>query len=198
MTKAPKRLGVKFGLKQEPKLQPDDILPIFQRWIQDHTVDGMLIDVIDYKHVAEGPGVVLISDEADYAYDSGAGQVGLHYVRKRDLPDDFATALRLVFQRALAGARALQAEAPDDLIFDYSAANINFLDRMNYRNEPDVFDQIRHELAQILSGIYGAPVAVTRVNDDPRRLFSARAEVTAGDIDLDDISRRLRESRQAV
>ena len=92
MTTVPKRLGVKFSLKQEPKLQPDDILPIFQRWIQEHTVEGMLIDVIDYKHVLDGPGIVLISDEADYAYDLGAGQVGLHYVRKRDLPDDFAAA----------------------------------------------------------------------------------------------------------
>ena len=198
MTTVPKRLGVKFSLKQEPKLQPDDILPIFQRWIQEHTVEGMLIDVIDYKHVPDGPGIVLVSDEADYAYDLGAGQVGLHYVRKRDLPNDFAAALRLVYQRAMEGARALQAEAPDDLMFDYSRANINFLDRMNYRNEPAVFDQIREELAQILGQIYGAPVDVKRVNDDPRRLFSVRAEVAAGDIDLDDISRRLREIHQTV
>ena len=160
MTTVPKRLGVKFSLKQEPKLQPDDILPIFQRWIQEHTVEGMLIDVIDYKHVLDGPGIVLISDEADYAYDLGAGQVGLHYVRKRDLPDNFTAALRLVYHHAMKAALALQAEAPDDLRFDYSRANINFLDRMNYRNEPAVFDQIREELAQILSQIYGAPVDV--------------------------------------
>ena len=51
MTIVPRRIGIKFNLKQPPKLQPDDILPIFQRWIQDHTVEGMLIDVIDYKHV---------------------------------------------------------------------------------------------------------------------------------------------------
>ena len=49
MTIVPKRLGVKFSLKQEPRIQPKNIVPIFQRWIQDHTVDGMLIDVIDYK-----------------------------------------------------------------------------------------------------------------------------------------------------
>ena len=33
----------------------------------------------------EGPGIVLIADEADFAYDLADGQIGLHYVRKRDL-----------------------------------------------------------------------------------------------------------------
>ena len=135
MTIVPKRLGIKFNLIHAPRLQPDDILPIFQRWIQEHTVEGMLIDVIDYKHVPDGPGIVLIADEADYAYDSGYGELGLHYVRKRELPADFGSALKLVFHCALLGAQALEAEAPEDLIFDYSSVNINFLDRMNYRND---------------------------------------------------------------
>ena len=107
MTTVPKRLGVKFSLTHEPKAKPDDILPIFQRWIQEHSVDGMLIDVIDYKHVPDGPGILLIADEADFAYDLGDGQIGLHYIRKRALPDDLSSALRLTFYRALQAARAL-------------------------------------------------------------------------------------------
>ncbi len=198
MTIVPKRLGVKFSLKQSPPLQPADIVPIFQRWIQEHRVEGMLIDVIDYKHVPDGPGIVLIADEADYAYDFGYGEVGLHYVRKRDLPADFAAALKLVFHCAMLGAQALQAEAPDDLVFDYSAVKINFLDRMNYPNEPEVFDEIREGLTAILSDIYGAPAGLSRVHDDRRRLFSVRAEVAAETIDLEDIGARLQESRQRV
>ncbi len=198
MTITPKRLGVKFSLKQAPRLQPDDILPIFQRWIQEHTVEGMLIDVIDYKHVPDGPGVILIADEADYAYDLADGQVGLHYIRKRDLPDDFAAALRLVFHGALLGAQALEAEAPADLIFDYSAAKINFLDRMHYRNEPNIFANVSDEITDIMRDIYGAAVSVVRVNEDPRRLFAVRVEALSDDHDLDDISRRLSASRQSA
>jgi len=196
MTTVPKRLGVKFSLKQKPKLQPADILPIFQRWIQEHAVPGMLIDVIDYKHVVEGPGVILVADEADYAYDQGDGQAGLNYIRKRDLPDNLSAALRLSFQHALQGAQALAAEAPGDLVFDYSSAKISFLDRMNYRNQPEVFAAVRAEIAEILSEIYSAPVDVTRVNDDPRRLFAVRAAVSAGQFDVDDIARRLSDSRE--
>ncbi len=198
MTIVPKRLGVKFNLKQTPKTQPADIVPIFQRWIQEHRVEGMLIDVIDYKHVPDGPGIVLIADEADYAYDFGYGEAGLHYVRKRDLPADFAAALKLVFHCALLGAQALEAEAPEDLIFDYSSVKINFLDRMNYRNEPAVFDEIEEALRAVLSDIYGAAVGLSRVHDDPRRLFAARAIASPDAIDLEDIGARLHESRQLV
>ena len=198
MTIVPKRLGVKFSLKQSPRLQPADIVPIFQRWIQEHRVEGMLIDVIDYKHVPDGPGIILIADEADYAYDLGDGQAGLHYVRKRDLPADFGAALRLVFHCAMLGAQALEAETPEDLIFDYSSAKISFLDRMNYRNEPEVFEEIQGALTAILSDLYGAAVGLSRVHDDPRRLLAVRAQVAAEVIDLEDISARLHESRQRV
>ncbi len=191
MTKVPKRLGVKFNLKQTPQLQPADILPIFQRWIQEHTVPGMLIDVIDYKHVLEGPGVVLVADEADYAYDLGEGHPGLHYVRKRDLPDSLPAAIRLCFQHALQAARALEAEAPGDLVFDFASAKFSFLDRMRYRNRPSIFAAVQAEVADIVAGIYGAPVEVTRVNDDPRRLFALRARLRDGQINLDEIAGRL-------
>jgi len=184
MTIVPKRLGVKFNLKRQPALQPDDILPIFQRWIQDHSVGGMLIDVIDYKHVPEGPGIVLIADEADFAYDLADGQIGLHYVRKRDLPDDLESALRLCFSRALEAARALEAEAPDDLLFDYGGAKISFLDRMRYRNTPETFENVRAEMTEILSRIFSASVTLARVYDDPRSLFALHCRVDGGDFNI--------------
>jgi hypothetical protein len=198
MTTVPKRLGVKFSLKQTPQLQPADILPIFQRWIQEHTVPGLLIDVIDYKHVLKGPGVVLVADEADYAYDLGEGQPGLHYVRKRGLPGTLSAAIRLSFHNALQAARALEAEAPGDLVFDFTSAKISFLDRMTYRNRPEVYDAVRAEVAEIVGEIYGAPVELTRVNDDPRRLFALRARVKTRDVDLDDMAYRLSDSRETA
>jgi len=198
MTTVPKRLGVKFNLAQTPQLQPADIMPIFQRWIQDHTVPGMLIDVIDYKHVLNGPGVVLVADEADYAYDLGDGQPGLQYTRKRDLPDSLPAALRLSFEHALLGAQALDAEAPGDLVFDFTTAKISFLDRMHYRNGPEVFAEVRAEVAEIVSAIYGAPVDISRVYDDPRQPLALRAKTSAGQVDVDDIARQLRASRQSA
>ncbi len=194
----PKRLGVKFSLKREPQLQPDDIVPIFQRWIQQHTVEGMLIDVIDYKHVPAGPGIVLIADEADYAYDLTDGQIGLYYLRKRALPADLAGALRLAFHCALKAARALEVEAPGDIEFDYGSAKITFLDRMHYRNQPQIFDDLRDALTEIQSGIFGAPVEITRLYEDPRQVCAIQCRVGDEAVDIEDILTRLQERWQAV
>ena len=198
MTIVPKRLGVKFGLKQEPRIQPKDIVPIFQRWIQDHTVDGMLIDVIDYKHVPEGPGVILIADEGDYAYDLGDGQFGLHYIRKRNLPDDLSNALRLAFRHALQAAVALEQEVPGDIEFDFSSAKISFLDRRHYHNDESRFIDARQDIASSLSQIYGEDVEVERLYDDPRRVFAVRCKVGHADFDMQELQKRLQDSRTTV
>ena len=190
MSLVPKRLSVKLSLKREPRLQPDDLLPIFQRWIQEHTVDGMLIDVIDYKHVPEGPGIILIADEGDYGYDLSDGQVGLQYIRKRALPDNLPDALRLTFRHALNAARQLESDAPADFVFDYRSAKITFLDRMRYRNTPERFDELRDEIASALAQIYGAAVQLERQYNDPRLNFALRCTVD-GDIDADDVAERL-------
>ncbi len=174
MQTVPKRLAVKLNLAQSPRLQPADIVPIFQRWIQQRTVPGMLIDVIDYKHVPEGPGIVLVADEADYAWDMGAGQVGLRYIRKRALPDSFADALRLCFERAVLAARQLEREAPGAVVFDFAAAEISFLDRLAYPNEAGVAASAQSALSELLPGLLGADVTLSRLHDDARYLLAFR------------------------
>ncbi|MCY3831476.1 MAG: hypothetical protein OXG85_00590 [Chloroflexi bacterium] len=196
MTIVPKRLGVKFSLKRATTLQPDDILPIFQRWIQEHRVEGMLIDVVDYKHVPDGPGVVLIADEADYAYDLTDGKTGLNYIRKRDLPVDLEAALRLCFSRALAAAGALETEAPGDLAFDYCSAKISFLDRLQYRNLSAACENTRAPVTEILSEVFGSPVAVSRAYDDPRSIFALECRVEGGDVSAEGLLKRLQRAGQ--
>ena len=158
----------------------------------------MLIDVIDYKHVPEGPGIVLIADEADFAYDLTDGEIGLHYVRKRDLPDDLPQALQITFRSVLAAARALEAEAPGDIVFDFSAAKISFFDRMNYRNDLAVFENARSALTNALSDIFGETVTLSRMYDDPRAVFAVRCTVAGGNINADALAARLEEIRQSA
>ena len=199
MTIVPKRIGLKFNLKQQPTLQPDDILPIFQRWIQERRLEGMLIDVIDYKHVPEGPGILLIADEADLAYDLTDGEIGLHYIRKRDLPDELDEALRLVFRGLLEAALALEAEAPGDIVFDFGSAKISFLDRMNYRNTAEVFAKARPIMTKLLGEIYGREIAVSRFYDDSRALFALRCTVTGeSEIDVKALGARLERKQETV
>lgn len=178
MITVPKRLAIKFSFKQNPTTPTQDIVPVFQRWIQEHTVDGMLIDVIDYKHVQNGPGILLIADEGDYGYDLGDGQVGLKYTRKRALPENLQDALRLVFRLGFLATQQLENEdVLDDAAFDYSSAQISLIDRQSYPNTSATFKAIQDEISTFLSGIYGETVSVTRASDDIREVFAVNYTV---------------------
>jgi len=73
------RISVKYFVTDPTVVNLDEIVPVFHRWIQNQSVEGFLIDVADYKHVCQGPGVVLIGHEADYALDMTGGRPGLLY-----------------------------------------------------------------------------------------------------------------------
>lgn len=191
MTTIPKRLAIKFNLKQNPSVTPKDIVPVFQRWIQEHAVEGMLIDVVDYKHVQNGPGVILIADEGDYGYDLADGNIGLKYTRKRFLPDTLQDALRQTFQLAFIAAQHLEDEdGLDGVEFDFSTAQISFLDRQYYPNTPETFEAIQAQLVKFLLSIYGDDVSITQSTDDPREVFTVDYQV-AHDIDLASIESNL-------
>jgi len=76
------KVVVKFFAADPASVKLDEFIPVFHRWIQKHAVDGMLIDVADYGHLPQGPGVVLVAHEADYFMDTMEGPLGLLYNRK--------------------------------------------------------------------------------------------------------------------
>ena len=56
---------------------------MFHRWIKQHALPELTIDVANYAHVPKGPGVVLIGHGSDYFMDEGEGRLGLLHNRKR-------------------------------------------------------------------------------------------------------------------
>ncbi|GEM_PF-397201 len=172
MSTVPKRIAVKFNLVNEPQIQPKDVVPIFQRWIQEHAVDGLLIDVIDYKHVQDGPGIILIADEGDYAYDLGDGRVGLKYTRKRALPDTLTEAVSQSIALATRAAERLEDEAElGNLEFDLTSGQLYVIDRQHYPNTQASFDAIQADIQVVLNGWFGDSVQVDYVNQDQRQVL---------------------------
>ena len=49
---------------------------VFHAWIQKGAVEGLLLDVADYQHIQDGPGMILIGDQVDYAFDLGREDQG--------------------------------------------------------------------------------------------------------------------------
>lgn len=92
------------------------VIPIFHRWIQERALDELMVDVADYTHVPDGPGVVLVCHDAIYALDSGGGELGLLYSRRRETHPALGSITSLddrlvsVFTRALAACQRLERE----------------------------------------------------------------------------------------
>ena len=111
--------AVKIDLKvlAAPRpVQLEHAIPVFHRWIQERSLDELMVDVADYTHVPDGPGVVLVCHDAIYSLDSGEGALGLLYSRRRETHPSLGTIATLddrlasVFRRALSACARLERE----------------------------------------------------------------------------------------
>lgn len=64
----------------------EKIISIFHEWIQKDIIPKHLpIDVTDYKHISDGPGIMLITHEGNISIDFENNEIGLLYMRKQPL-----------------------------------------------------------------------------------------------------------------
>lgn len=79
------RVGIKWLLDdQVTDFELADLIPIYHKWIQQELLDGLLIDVADYSHVQDGPGLMIIAHEGDFSMEEYvSSQRGMLYLAKR-------------------------------------------------------------------------------------------------------------------
>lgn len=168
----PHRIAIKIYFAAGTQIEPAKIVPVFHRWIRDRTVEGLLIDVADYKHVHEGPATMLVAHEMDYIVDLSEAKPGLSYIRKRaadtdTLAADIADGLRKLV--VAANALALDAEPHSAIAFDTAELRVQIMDRLNYPHTSDTVSAVADEVQSALAGaIDGAIVAVTKATEDDR------------------------------
>lgn len=194
----PKRLSIKFFAQDADDIEIDPFMEVFQRWIQQQRLEGLLIDVVDYKHVHHGPGIILIGDEADYGFDLGEGRPGLLYTRKRQMPDALVDALADCTRMALAACQNLEIErAFKPRSFDYSEIKISFQDRLNLPNVLATFETIKPELETFAALLFGdADVTITMAASDPREALSITLKADAP-IEAETLLERLKAQQAA-
>ena len=97
-----KKFDIKVFTKTWDGVDPEAFMGVFQRWIQQHTVSGVLIDVADYVHIHNGHGTVLVAHEYNLSMDYNDGKPGLLYRAKRPVYATMAArieaGLRLVLE----------------------------------------------------------------------------------------------------
>lgn len=167
------KLAVKFFVQNASQVKVEDFIPVFHRWIQSRALEGhQLIDVADYGHVQDGPGVVLVSHEANIHADLEGGRLGLLYIRKQPIPGSFRERLATVFKFTLQAARMLEEDKVlNGLKFDANEAIFRIYDRLHAPNTPETFGQVKGELQSFLEKLYGAQSIELTYRPDAQRLF---------------------------
>jgi len=151
----------------------EDAIAVFHQWIQDSVAPELLIDVADYKHVPDGPGVMLIGHEANYSLDETGGRLGLLYNRKAAVQGDAQAALRQAFDAAGNAAKLLEEAAPfaGKLHFDEGDVEILINDRLLAPNTDDTWEALSPEVERFFTSIYGEGRVILERRGEPRERF---------------------------
>jgi hypothetical protein len=154
---------------------PSDLsaaIPIFHRWIQDHVCPETLIDVADYRHVPAGPGVMLISHEANYSLDQTKNRLGLLYSRKQ-AGGEAQENLRQAFDATVAACRNLEQEPAfaGKLTFNSADCEFSINDRLLAPNNDDTYRALLPEFERFFATVWGPGAYSVEHLGDPRELF---------------------------
>lgn len=151
------KLQIKFFAKPNPDFDIEAVVPVFHRFIREHAFDELMIDVADYKHVDQGPGIVLVGDANDYYLDEGEGRPGLLFSRKRHgAPAEGR--VREAFTRALKACTLLEAapELGGKLTFSTDEILVRLPDRLRAPNDDAGFAEALRDWGPALDRLYGA------------------------------------------
>lgn len=172
-----KAVDVKIFATKGDDIDPYEFMGVLQRWIREHTVPGILIDVADYSHMHHGPGIILVGHEGNVSVDYAGGRMGLMYRYKWPEEPDTAGRVEAAVKYALDAAAKLEAEAEfaGRLEFDRSKIEVIANDRLRAPNTDEAAADFSAAVEQALSGILDG-AKVTRNVGDPRE----RLAVTAG------------------
>lgn len=171
-------VNIKIFAKPDATVNLADAIAVFHRWIQKRDLPEMLIDVADYSHVPDGPGILLIAHEANYSLDLARDQLGLLYNRKVKETGDAQAQFKQAYDSALNACRRLEGEPEfkGKLAFDPEQLEIVFNDRLLHPNTEEGWSSVKPEAARFFDGLFGAGKYVLERLGEPRERL--RAKVT--------------------
>jgi hypothetical protein len=157
------KLGIKMFVANPGAVDIRDFIPVFHSWIQEQKIGGhLLIDVHDYSHVQNGPGILLVAHEGNFSMDQAEGRLGLVYYRKQPV----AGGLKTAFETAQAGARLLEGEPTlNGIKFRDDEFLVFSNDRLLAPNTIEARAQLETAIKRAFAG---ATVSLTLRATDPR------------------------------
>src|SRR6185436_3254334 len=100
------RIGIKLFADSSAPVPVREFIPVFHSWIQKQAIENhLLIDVHNYSHIHNGPGILLVAQEGNFSIDSAEGRMSLLYFRKKP-----GEGVASVLKTALAACKLMESE----------------------------------------------------------------------------------------
>jgi len=171
-------VNVKFLVKDPDGVDLEPLVPIFHTWIQDKGFEERLLDIADYRHVHDGPGVILIGLEGDYSVDNTDGRLGVRYNRKAGLNGSNRDRLQQAARAALNACRRLEGEASlgGKLGFNGQEVEVFVNDRLLAPNNQATRAAAQLEFQAFFARLFSGAEYSLSYPDDPRQLLGVSAK----------------------
>jgi hypothetical protein len=133
----------------------------------------LLVDVAELLHVPDGPGVIAVGFEADYALDNHRGVWGVLYRRKTVLPGTNAERVGEAFGAAGRAAVSIEDAFPGAVRFSRTGFELIINDRGIAPNTPETLAAAVPEIRTAVTALLGHDsFDVVHTGLDARERFS--------------------------
>ncbi len=186
------KIGIKFLAGENSSAALVDFIPVFHHWIQNKSLDLLLIDVADYSHVEKGPGTLLVAHDGNFGVDETGGRRGLAYYSKHKLPGELKDRIRTVAVNALKACQLLEQDASinSKISFPGNELQIFSNDRLLAPNTEEAWSQLEPAVREFLDNLYSGQDYLLERESDPGERLQVTVKV-AEPVSVDTLLQRI-------
>jgi hypothetical protein len=183
-------LNWKIFLENPAETEIEEWFKVWNDWIPDSP--EVFLDVADYKHVSDGPVLVLVGHYLNVSLDAAQKRPGLLLDYKQPMDGTNAGKLKLTLVSLLQAAKRLAGEShlTHKPRFKGGELQLTVNSRAVAPNTPATMEALKPDLAEVLSAAYGKAGFSLEHKADPRLRFSVTAQAKTP-IGLDELLKRL-------
>ncbi len=183
-------LNWKVYLDNPAEAEPDEWFKVLNGWIPDSP--EVFVDVADYKHVQDGPVVILVGHYLNLSLDHTGRRLGLLYDYKHPLEGSNEDKLKSSLLGVLRAAKRLEDETGfgHKPRFQAGALRLIVNSRAIAPNSPETLAAVQPDLAKVLSRAFGDGAYTVEHLADPRQRFMIEVKAKGAAV-LADLIKRL-------
>ena len=174
------RLQIRIGSNAPPTLNLDPFITIFGRWRKQEGHPAEWVDMADYAHVPQGPGIMLIGQRCNFSFDMGGPGPGILYVAKKGLGGSHPARILSAIEWCLALSNLLVAEEefPAGVRLRTDSLELRFHDRMETPNTDSTDEQLLPAIRQVLDTLFSQGDYQLVPQTDRNQLYGVSAQAS--------------------